>query len=1148
MQLPNQAANTIPMSAKKISTIVFRVLWFVNVCLFIMPWKAYTQNKYGSLTEKVDYTAQETNAALVLDNLRKQTGYIFTFDKEALNNVSLQQVNLRQTTLGKALQFLEKQAGLLFLVTGKNIAVTIGERPVKTSPAASRQGTVLRGRVVDFETAEPLPNSTLLLSGAGKTAVSDEKGYYSFRDISAGEYILLITHVGYQPNRIDRVVLANAKELVLDVKMQAANDNLAAVVVTNAGQKAKSVTHTTEKQLIAEIRVANAVVSGISNEQISKMGDRNAADIVKRIPGVTVTDDRFIVVRGMNARYNQTYLNGTLAPSTELYTHSFAFDLLPTPIIDRILIYKSPTPDLFGDVTGGSVKVFTKKAKPVRHFDIGIQLGVRSTTTFREGNTYQGGKLDWLGIDDGTRNDAAARLPGFAQTYGKAPLSQRQLFEAFSPELSIGRKKMSPDFQAFINYFDHFRVGRHARLYNFTMINFTHESRIQQVDRQSGNLYSLSFGDYEFSTSQNKLVHADQSTEKGRINIMENLLLKLNSRHSIELKNFFLNEGNKNTSISVAAPNYLPKQDSNQLLRNKELVESFEQRTLYAGNLTGRHQLDALEKHQFDWNLGYNYYKQNVPDQRGIRFYAKMGEGVPFTALGSNGSSYRDVYLGMMNRIFIVNKEENYHASLDYTYSVNAALNLKLGGYQLFKNRHVDRRFYRVNRAGLDGIELGRYENLTPGIWDNYGNSDPNLIRFREEELGRVWSPAYFREDGKGLAVYDATQPTDSYVADERNTAGYLMGEFNLFNKQLDLVGGLRVEDNKQQLSAAVLRNGVFMPLLVKKPLTVLLPSINATYTFADSALVVRAGYGRTVNRPEFREISPFTDFDFMNDLQITGNAALVTARIHNYDLRFEWYPRNHAGEMINLGLFYKQLKDPIEQVRNDKSGEVVFMPTSISYWNADKATVFGIEAELRKSLSFIPGKFFHNLSVIFNGALVRSRASKAGDSTDYRRFSNRPLQGQSPYILNTGLFYENPGLGLKASLTYNVSGTTLYAVSIVSTAEAHGNGTEAGGSPSAQALIRPNLIELPRHTLDCSITQRLFTSLNLKINIQNLLEQPIRIAEDQDYNNRYNAEKSTGTAKGYGGFYEGPLYKGDNIFRKMNPGRYITIAFTYAF
>ncbi len=1121
--------------------------WSFYIILLLLSFQSPAQNKYAALNEKVDYPARQANAATVLETLQQQTGYVFTFDRPAMSSILLKDLRLQKTTLGKALQSLEEQAGLSFLIHNKNIAVSRDELPRKKEAAI---GGVLRGRVVDYETAEPLSNSTLLLSGAGRTVISDEKGYYIFRDLPAGNFILLTTHVGYQQNRVDNISVNAGKEIVMDIKMQSSNGSLAEVVVTNAGGKTRTVTHTTEKQLINEIRLSNAVVSGISNEQITKMADRNAAEIVRRIPGITVTDDRFIVVRGMNARYNQTYLNGNLAPSTEIYTHAFAFDLLPSPIIDRILIFKSPTPDLVGDVTGGSVKLFTKNAKPVRHFDIGVQLAARTTTTFKEGYTYNGGNLDWIGFDDGLRSHPAKVLPEFAAAYGKEATSQQQRLEAFSPDLQIGKRRMNPDFQAFVNYFDNYRIGQAARLFNFTMINYTNESRIQAVERQSGNLYSQSFGDYGRTTGQNKIAHADQSIEKGRINIMENLLLKFNDRHSVELKNFFLNEGSKNTSVTVSAPNFLPKQDSAQLIRNKDILESFEQRLLYSGNLTGNHHLDQKRRHQLQWNLGFNYYKQNVPDQRNTRFFGQNGS---LAAAGANTSSYRDAYLGMINRIFITNQEENYQASIDYSYAVRPSLLLKAGVYGLFKDRHVGRRFYQVNRAGLEGVELSGIENMAPGFRDNFGWNDPNLLLFRPEELNKVWSPAYFRADGKGLAIYDATQPTDSYVADERNNAFYLMGDRHLLHKKLNLVGGLRVEDDRQQLSAAIVQSGAFIPLLVKKPLTAWLPSLNATYTLADSMLVIRGGYGKTLNRPEFREISPFSDYDFMNDVVVTGNPSLVTAKIDNYDLRFEWYPRSHPGEMINAGVFYKKIKNPIEQVRNDQSGEVIFMPTSISYWNADEAVVYGVEAEVRKSLAFIPGRLFRNLSLIINGALIHSRASKTpvGDSSQfsfYSGFHNRPLQGQAPYVLNSGLFYENPGWGLKASVTYNISGTTIYAVSTVSTKEAHGNGVGIGGYPSSQAYIRPNLIELPRHLLDISITQRVFRSLNLKLNIQNLLDEPVRIAEDQDYNNKYKAEKSTGIARGAGGAYEGPLYKGDNLFRSFRTGRYLTISFTYAF
>jgi TonB-dependent receptor len=1110
--------------------------------LWLLCLPVYTvQAQVPAMKKPVTLHLSKTNLAVVIEETVRQTGLTFSYDRVSLATAIVNKINWNALPLQAALADLKENAGLEYEIAGSTIAVKLSRT------VTQEQTGHLRGRVVDFETAQPLPGASVQLQGTAKGVVTDARGYYELKNVPAGEYTLLISYIGYQQNKIKSVVVEPGKTLTYDIKMLAGK-SLDGVTITAGPRRVNAVSYSSEKEVISEIRTANAVVSGISNEMISKMADRNAAEIVKRIPGITVTDDRFIVIRGMNARYNQTYLNGNLAPGTELYTHAFAFDLLPTPIIDRILVYKSPTPDLFGDVTGGSVKIFTKNAKPVRHFDVGVQTGYRTTTTFKEGNTYKGGGLDWLGIDDGARNDASKALPGFAESYGKKPMQQQAMVQAFSPDLQIGRKKMSPDFQAFINYFDNFRIGAHARLYNFTMINYTSERRIQEVYRQTGNLYSMSYGS-TINKDANRITNTSQSMEKGRVNIMENLLLKLNSRHSIELKNFFLNEGNKNTSVSISQLNQLPRLDSSQQLRSKDLLESFEQRTLYSGNLTGTHILGKAEKHNLQWNLGYNYYKQNVPDQRDIRFSGQNGFLV---SAGSNNTAYRDVYLGMINRIFIANKEENYQASLDYTYTFGAMLKIKAGGYQLFKNRQVDRRFFQVNRAGLEGQSLSGFEYAPPGIHDNYGYSDPNLIMFREEDLGKVWSAAYFREDGKGLAVYDATQPTDNYVADERNTAAYMMGDASLLNNRLSLVGGLRMEDDRQRLSAAIVRNGAFVPMLLEKPLTVWLPSLNAAYTLADSALIVRVGYGKTVNRPEFREISPFSDYDFMNDVVITGNPALVTARIDNYDLRLEWYPRNHPDEMINVGFFYKRLKNPIEQVRNDQSGSVSFMPTNLSYWNADEAKVYGVEAEIRKSLSFIPGSLFRNLSVMINAALIRSKASKAPTTTDtmqygyYSSFKDRQLQGQAPYVFNAGLFYENPGWGLKASVTYNISGPTIYAVSAVSSKDARGDGTYPNGTPSSSAFVRPNLLEVPRHQLDFSLTQRLLKSLNVKLNIQNLLDEPVRIAEDHNYDNKYTAEKVTGT--GQAGGITGPLYEGDNIFRRFNTGRYLLLSFTYAF
>jgi TonB-dependent receptor len=405
--------------------------------------------------------------------------------------------------------------------------------------------------------------------------------------------------------------------------------------------------------------------------------------------------------------------------------------------------------------------------------------------------------------------------------------------------------------------------------------------------------------------------------------------------------------------------------------------------------------------------------------------------------------------------------------------------------------------------------------------------------------LSYIWNPANFPESGNGLMLYDVTNPADSYVASEQNNAFYIMGDWKAAHEKLTINTGLRVEYDLQKAGSATLSGGQIRVGYARHSLTSWLPSVNIGYRPWET-MVLRAGYGRTVNRPEFREISFYRDFDYQNNETVYGDPATVTAVLDNYDFRFEWYPHSAAqNEMFNAGVFYKYIQHPIERLRaastTDAGGDNF---TTITFGNALRAKVVGVEAEIRKSLSFIgSGRLFKNLSVVANGAWIKSSTIQiSGNSIQTNRDSvkGRPLQGQSPYIVNAGLFYENPGWGTKLGVVYNVNGPRIYAKSVYN----RNNKTQ---NPADSLILSPDLLQLPFHQLDFSFTQRIIGSLQLKFTLQNILDQVSGIVEDHNYNQKYDPEKTRGT---------GPsaAYTGDNIFNSFKPGRYFLLQLTYAF
>ncbi len=728
----------------------------------------------------------------------------------------------------------------------------------------------------------------------------------------------------------------------------------------------------------------------------------------------------------------------------------------------------------------------------------------------------------------------------------------------------------------FVNYFDNWRIGK-GRLYDLTSLTYTYENRRWVRNTETGNTYAYNIDKTAISGNssmgdKNKIGTDDQSMRIARINLLQNFTYKINEGNRIELNNFLLNDGRNTVDIAIKHRNESPDlwQNFDNYAETRQNTFTFQQRFLYNGNLGGYHRLDRKQAQELHWNLGYSYSMQDIPDQRISSFRRSIDtklDGLQASAFDAEQKGLRwvadfdspeSIFFGLLSRLFVRNRENVYNASADYSFLVKPSFQLKAGTYQLFRTRAVNRRFFKVLPGGLNGTEQD-LSNSPNSVRDNNGQISPNLIYFREQDLATIWNAANFFDNGSGLKVFDVSAPTDRYVASEQNNSGYVQGEWRGWKERLIVNAGLRYEHNAQRVSASGGGYGyVFYPVPVNLYMDNWLPSVNLNFR-PDSLWVIRASYGRTVNRPEFREITSFTDYDFLNGENVHGNPRLKSSVIDNFDLRLELYP--HSGENISIGAFYKYIDKPIERTRFDMAGDVTGPDlANINFFNPDKARVYGLELDLRKNLDFIPGKLFRNLSVVANGAWMKSKASRVykpdpnsngtGPGERIGSFSGRPLQGQAPYIINGSLFYDNPGWGTKLGVTYNVSGVSIYAIGDGNAAEMRAlqQRTDWTQAQFVKLNTRPGLLELPRNQLDLSFTQRLYKSLQMRINIQNLLDVPYRLVEDHNWDNKYQPEQRRPAAvpfyKNRGDYY----YEGDNDFLHYKPGRYFTTTFTYVF
>ncbi|CAM3736352.1 TonB-dependent receptor [Mucilaginibacter galii] len=1131
------------------------------LCLSLTPYHLKAQS-----TARITIAFNEEQLDVAIKRLQEKSDIPFAYNAKSLMAQKAPVAKFSAQPLTTILDQLLKDTGHNYkIVEGKVIIMP----DLKSPNASAGQGPgTLKGRIVEFESSQPLPGASVYIVELRKGMQSDNEGYYKFSNVPAGKYTLKVTYISFTTETV-QVEVKGDKEESFDVKMRGSNA-LNEVVVSGTRKVRAPVSHTTDRQVVAEIKNSQSVVSGISSEQISKSADRNAAEVVRKIAGVTIRDDKFIIIRGMNERYNLTYLNNNIAPSTELYSRAFSLDLIPSRIIDRILVYKSAAPDLLGDMTGGAVKIFTKDAKNVKHFDIEFQTGYRENTTFNKNFlTYQGGKFDFLGFDDGTRK-LPSSVPGFGD-FTKATLSQKQYAQDFSNILNYGKKTALPLMQLTANYYNGFKVAGRT-LSVLSSLSYKNEPLHLDIDRTQGNLTYPATPELTSGTTVSRISNESQNTETAQLSLLQNFTYSLRDSSKLYFKNFLLQQGQSSTILRDSRTNQFYMDGIWQEPRNtagnetnrklRDIVLSYSQRFLYSGNIGGSHYFGKAGKQNLDWNTGYTYSKLDIPDQRAIHLQNNISNDGRFPSGANYEQSWVPVFrseeigegsgnaidLGHLSRVWIRNNEKVYNGSADYTYKLKPWITLKAGTYQQWKERVVFRRVYTVNEGDLNSS--GYYPDaVSANIGANVPNMDYNIVFWHQQDLDKLWSPEYLRDNKTGLKVFDRTSGSDAYTATEQNNSGYLAASLLPFNGKLDIYGGVRVEYNRQKVAGAIAPQfgnigGVNAPVLADLKSTEFLPSLNIGYR-PNTDFVFRAAYGRTLNRPEFRELSPYSELDYINNQTVRGNSNLVFATVNNYDLRMEWYPNANAkGESVSLGGFYKQITNPIERIIYR---DLFFSgPSTISFINADKAKVYGAEIDIRKNLDFIPFKFFRDLSIIANGSYIYSKATRV--KTDqgvsgglYDPAIDRQLQGQAPYSANVGLYYENAGAGTKLSITYNQIGPRIYAASVGKAA------TAANGPITAYPGDQASLIELTRKQLDFSLSQRIVKSLQAKLSIQNVLNNSVQMAEDANFTYKY--EKATvsyptplpGTAKV-------ARFEGDLLSSDYKPGRFFLLTFTYGF
>ncbi|GAB4042366.1 TonB-dependent receptor [Spirosoma litoris] len=941
-----------------------------------------------------------------------------------------------------------------------------------TTVVLAQTGTI-RGTIKDGKTKEALIGCTVLVNGTQLGATTDIEGNFSIANVPAATHKVVISYISYQTKEIPNVRVESGNTTAIETELNEEGKSLQEVVVR--GNKATN----TEIAVITEIKQLKPIAVGISAQQIVKSQDRDAAAAIRRVPGVSIVDNRFVLIRGLAARYNSVLINDVITPSTEVDTRSFSFDLVPSNIIDRMIVYKSGSAELPGDFAGGVVKIYTKRRPEQNFLDAGLTLGYRGNTTFQNVQSHSRSGLNWLGLWGKDQQIPSSFPTGLGQFNSQNPLQRAAYAQLLPNSWGIQNQTVSPDLRLAINMGRRFDVGN-VRVSNLTSINYAMTNQFSTIDFQ---LYDNGTIANAVAEKYNDANYARQT----RLGILHNWSARFSPSFNLEWKTLF----NQLSTTETVVRSGQRLQDGFDVL---SYSERFENRSILTSQLAGEHTVNQLTK--INWIASFGYTGRWEPDWKRVRYQRVTGatgadgQLQPYSIATPNDPNPIDVgrfYSKLHEYVAsaVANGEHTFGNPTD-----REPNRIRFGVYAERKNRDYGARFY-----GYQGV----------------GNS----TTAKSSDINTAFSAANVNGQN-GFSLLDGTKPLDSYKGINTYLSGYITGDV-YFGPKANLTVGFRGEYNDQGIRATrttteeqLVSNKVFSPL----------PSLNFTYKLTDR-INLRLAYSSSLNRPEFRELAPFSYFDFNLLADIRGNTSLKTANIQNIDAKWEFYPTQN--ELISVSGFYKHFTNPIESFLLIQANGLAY-----TFANANSAQNYGVELEVRKGFQNSPSAFLQNLSVVGNVSLIKSTVNigdivRAPDlSGEVREYdirgiadTERPLAGQSPYLINAGLYYTAPKSGWQANILYNVFGQRIFAV---------GNRNN------------PTIYEMPRNVVDLNLTKQVNNKLELRLGIQDVLNQYVRFAQDFNHDGKIGSDVTSQSADA------------DQVLRKFKRGSYYTLSAIYTF
>lgn len=938
-------------------------------------------------------------------------------------------------------------------MNAKRGIIVLGLLSAASMPTWAQQ---IKGVVIDQKSKETLIGAVVTVDGTNVKAITNIDGNFQIDGLDKEKkYTLYINYVGYKTQKIDGVQAKDADQVIA---LQPDEQQLKEVTVTAVERR------NTDAAMIQVAKNSPVIVSNVSAQEISRTQDTNAGEVIRRVPGVSLIDDKFVMVRGLSQRYNNVWVNGGAVPSSEADSRAFSFDIIPSSQIDNLTIVKSPTAEYPADYSGGFIIVNTKEIPAENSFNIAVGGNWNTSSAFQNFSYSKGSGTDFLGFDNGLRSlngGIHAALNPQLNANGKpvGDYATSLLGNGLNNDWLVKNRKPLGDLKLAASLNQRWMLGGRT-LGMLAALNYTNEYRT--YENMENNLYGI----YDAANDKpNYLRHSvdDQYNNNVRLGAMLNFtFLSKDGNHKYQLKNIF---------NQLATSRYTWRDGvsaQSNLERSAEYY--YRSRTTYNGQLTGKHTFtsDAL-----DWSIGYAYANRHLPDRRRYLIDDALESGV--YAL-STGNDISREWTQLDEHILSLGVNDKHHFKFG-----NFEPDLQVGAYGEYRSREYQTRNFIYN-------------------WNVSDNNMPS--DFRHSDIPTLLSSEANMGYDK-LYLLEEKQMRNNYRGHNTLGAGYLA--LSLPFGKLGIHAGVRFEHNDMELISNS-RDYEKSESSRHYKTDDVFPSLNTTYKINDQHQV-RLSYGRSINRPEFREVSSSVYYDFDLASNVQGNTELKNCYVDNLDLRYEWYPSR--GELISLAVFYKHFDSPIEWTYTVAGGTDLIY----SYKNAKSANNYGVELDIRKNLGFIGLKDF---SWSFNGALIKSKVQFEKGAKE----EDRPMQGQSPYLINTGIFYKNAPLKMDIALLYNRIGKRIIGV-----------GRSEGSTGDDYNSRVPHSYEMPRNTIDFSLAKKFGEHLELKLNVRDLLAEKIYYKQFADVT-----------------YSDGSKKEVEEIARCYKPGRNIGLQAIYKF